>query len=72
MDPVQPTRHPGAGLIEVRHRSGGQLLTYHLAKPLQLGRALGQHRGQRAGRHRRPQHVAQQLRGPVHRQVLVG
>jgi hypothetical protein len=71
VDPVQPARHPRAGLIEVRHLGDCQLLAHHLAEPLQPRRALGEHRGHRAGGQRCPQHVAQQLRGPVHRQVLV-
>jgi hypothetical protein len=69
--PVQPARHPGAGLIEVRHRRGGDLLARDLDEPAQPGRALSQHRGQRAGGDRRAQQIGQQLRGPVHRQVLV-
>ena len=71
VDPMQPARHPGAGLIKVGHRCGRQPRAHDLDKPLQPGRALGQHGGQGAGRHRRAEHIGQQLRGPVHRQVLV-
>jgi hypothetical protein len=71
VDPVQPARHPGAGLIEVRHRGGGHLLTRDLHEPAQPGRALGQYGGQRAGCDWCAEQIGQQLRGPVHRQVLV-
>jgi hypothetical protein len=68
---MQPPRHPGAGLVEVRHRSGGQLLAHDLDEPAQSAGSLADHTGQRAGRHARPQHVRAQLRGPVDGQVLV-
>ena len=71
MDPVQPSRHPGAGLVKVRHRRGGELIADGGQEPIQPGCTLGQDGGQRAGRHRRPEHIGQQLRGPVDRQVLV-
>jgi len=69
---VQPARDPGAGLVEVGHRRGRQLPTHDLDELLQPAGALGHHRGQRAGGHRRIQHIGQQLRGPVDRQMLVG
>jgi len=47
VDPVQPARHPGAGLVKVRHRRGRQSRTHDLDEPGQPGRTLGQHRGQR-------------------------
>jgi hypothetical protein len=71
VDPVQPARHPGAGLVEVAHRRGRQPRTHDLGEPAQPGRALGHHRGQGAGGHARAQHIGQQLRGPVHPQMLV-
>jgi hypothetical protein len=71
VDPVQPARHPGASLIEVRHRRGGQLRSDDLGEPVQPSGALDEHSGQRAGGQRCSQQVAQQSRGPVHRQVLV-
>ena len=67
VDPVQPSRHPGAGLVEVGHRRAGQPCAHDPGEPVQPGRALSHHRGQRAGGQRRAEHVAQQLRGPVHR-----
>jgi hypothetical protein len=63
VDPVQPARHSGAGLVEVRHRSGGQLLTHDLDEPAQPAGGLADRTGQRAGRHARAQHVRAQLRG---------
>jgi hypothetical protein len=72
VDPVQPARDPSPGLVEVGHRRGRQLPTHGLNELLQPPGALGHHRGQRADGHARAQHVGQQLRGPVHRQVLVG
>jgi hypothetical protein len=71
VDPVQPARHPGTGLIKVRHRRGGQPLADTLDEPVQPARALGHHTRKRPRGHRRADHVGQQLRGPVHRQVLV-
>jgi hypothetical protein len=71
VDPVQPARHPGAGLVEVGHRRGGQPLAHDLHKPVQAPDALGHHRGHGPGGQRRAEHVGQQLRGPVHWQVLV-
>jgi hypothetical protein len=71
VDPVQPAGHPGAGLVEVGHRRGRQPRAHDLGEPVQSPRALGHHRGQGAGGHRRAEHVGQQLRGPVDRQVLV-
>ena len=71
MDPVQPARHPGAGLIEVGHRRGGELVADGGQEAVQPGCTLGQDGGQGAGGQRRTQHVGQQLRGPVHRQMLV-
>jgi hypothetical protein len=71
VDPVQPARYPGAGLVEVRHRSDSQLLAHDLQEPAQAAGGLADHTGQRAGRHARPQHVRAQLRGPVNGQVLV-
>jgi len=67
VDPTQPPSHPGAGLVEVRHRRAGQLRAHGLdepAGPVQPGRTLGHDRGQRPGRQRRAQHVGQQLPGP--------
>jgi hypothetical protein len=61
--------HPGAGLVEVGHRRGRQPLANHLGEPVQPGRALGEDCGQGAAGQRRAEHVGQQLRGPVHRQV---
>jgi hypothetical protein len=71
MDPVQLARHPGAGLVEVGHRRGGQLPADRLDEPAQPRCALDHHRGQGAGRHAGGEHVGQQLRSPVDRQVLV-
>jgi hypothetical protein len=71
VDPLQPARHPGAGLVKVRHRRRRQSRAHGLDEPVQPAGALGHHRGQGAGRQRRAEHIGQQLRGPVHRQVLV-
>jgi hypothetical protein len=72
VDPLQPARDPGAGLVEVGHRRGRQLPTHDLDELLQPAGALGHHRGQRARGHRRIQHIGQQLRGSVDRQMLAG
>jgi hypothetical protein len=71
VNPVQPARDPGTGLVEVHHRRAGQPRAHDLDEPGQPGRALGHHTGQRPGGQRRTEHVAQQLRGPIQRQVLV-
>jgi hypothetical protein len=71
VNPVQPPRHPGAGLVEVGHRRGRQPFPNYLGEPAQPSRALGHHSGQRASGQRLAEHVGQQLRGPVHRQVLM-
>jgi len=71
VDPVQPARQPGAGLVEVRHRGGGQLVADGGQEAVQPGCTLGENGGQGAGGHACAQHVGQQLRGPVDRQMLV-
>jgi len=71
VDPVQPPRHPGAGLIEVRHRGGGEPVADGGQEAVQPDCTLSQDGGQRPGRYARAQHVGQQLPGPVHRGVLV-
>jgi len=71
VDPVQAARHPGAGLIEVRHRRTGQLSANLLDEPIQPARAPGHHPDQRPGRHARATHIRKQPRGPVHRQMLM-
>jgi hypothetical protein len=43
VDPVQPPGHPGAGLVEVRHRRPGQPRAHDLGEPAQPSRTLGQH-----------------------------
>jgi hypothetical protein len=55
----------------VRHRRGGQPRAHDLDEPVQPGRALGEDGGQGAGRHRRAEHIGEQLAGSVDRQVLV-
>jgi hypothetical protein len=71
VDPVQPSRHPGAGLVEVRHRGGGELVADGGQEAVQPGCTLGEDGGQGAGGQRRAEHIGQQLRGPVYRQMLV-
>jgi hypothetical protein len=71
VDPVQPARHSGAGLVEVRHRGGGELVADGGQEAVQPGCPLGENGGHGAGGHACAEHVGQQLRGPVHRQVLV-
>jgi hypothetical protein len=64
VDPVQPSRHPGAGLVKVRHRRGGELIADGGQEPIQPDCTLGQDGGQRAGRHRRAEHIGQQFARP--------
>ncbi len=69
---MQPAGDPGAGLVEMGDRRRAQLRAHLLREPTQPRRALGEHRGQRAGRHARAEHLREQLTGPLHRQVLPG
>jgi hypothetical protein len=71
MHPGQPAGHAGAGLVEADHRGVGELRLDRGDKPVQPSRALGQDLRKRAGGDRGAEHVGQQLRGPVDRQVLV-
>ncbi len=70
VDPVQPARHPGTGLIKVRHRRASQPRANDLHEPGQPGRPRPPHRP--ASRWPSPRRARrQQLRGPVDGQVLV-
>jgi hypothetical protein len=71
VDPVPPSRHPGPGLIKVRHRGGGELVADGGQEAVQPGCTLGQDAGQGAGGQRRAEHIGQQPRGPVDQQVLM-
>jgi hypothetical protein len=63
---------PDAGLVEVCHRRCPQRLLDPLGELLEVGGDWGEDTGDPAGRHRQPQQVRQQLRGPCDRDVLVG
>jgi hypothetical protein len=71
VDPVQPARHPRAGLVEVGYWGSREQVADRGGEFVQAGRALGHHPSERPGRHRRPEHVGQQPGGPVDRQVLI-
>jgi len=69
---VQPPGGPGAGLVEVGDLGGGALRADRVGEPAQLqpGGGLGRKPGQHPGADRHAQRLRQQLRGPLHRQVL--
>jgi hypothetical protein len=71
VDPVQPARDPGAGLIEVRHLRVGELLADPLCEPAQPGLGLGRKARQQPRRHTRAQRIAEHLGGPLDRQVVL-
>jgi hypothetical protein len=71
VQPVQPTRHPGAGLVEVGHRRRRQLGAHRVDEAVQPLGALGQDRGHGAAGHLGADQVGQRLGGALDRQVLL-
>jgi hypothetical protein len=71
VQPVQPARHPGAGLVEVGHRRGRQLCAHRVDEAVQPVGALGQDRGHGAAGHLGADQVGQRLGGALNRQVLL-
>jgi hypothetical protein len=67
---VQPTRHPGTGLVEVGDLGAGELLAHLLHEPAQPAGGLGRKARQRPRRHAGAQRIAEYLRGPLDRHVM--
>lgn len=63
MGPVAAPGDPGPGLVEMRHRRGGHLLTDGLHGRGGRGGGLGGHVRDRADSDRRAQQVPEQLAG---------
>jgi hypothetical protein len=70
VDPVQPARDPGAGLVEVGDLGTAQQATDPLHKPAQPLRSLSHQPTKHASRAARAQPVIQHLGGPLHWQVV--
>ena len=67
VDPVQPSRDPATGLIEVRDAGRGELLSGDRQEPLQAGCCVGEQRREPPGGHRRAEGFFQAFGGAFHR-----
>ena len=72
VQPAQPALHARAGLIEMTDQGHDQLLAHDIDEAVQVGRALGDDRGQRPRDDRCTQPIGQQLCRAVIGQMLIG
>jgi hypothetical protein len=72
VNPAELADHPGSGLIEVGQRSGRDLRGDLIGERCQQPPGPPRQRGQVPAGDRYREHIAEQLAGPCHRQVLAG